>query len=73
MFLFICIIEHCQLTKVPNIFKVPKKIPEEKVPVPVKKKEAPPAKGTSSLLNTTFLFYLSSLRLLCFVSLCLIF
>lgn len=48
-----CVIKHSQLTKTPNIFKVPKKIPEEKVPVPVQKKEAPPAKGTSSLLNLT--------------------
>lgn len=46
-----CIIEHCRLTETPNVFKVPKKIPEEKVPVPVQKKEAPPARGTLSLLN----------------------
>lgn len=50
------IIEHCQLTETPNIFKVPKKVPEEKVPVPVQKKEAPPAKGTS-------LFHLNFLRI----------
>lgn len=50
------IIEYCQLTETPNIFKVPKKVPEEKVPVPVQKKEAPPAKGTSSLLNPNFLY-----------------
>ena len=39
----------------PNIFKVPKKAPEEKVPVPAQKKEAPPAKGTSFLFNLNFL------------------
>ena len=39
----------------PNIFKVPKKVPEEKPPVPVQKKEAPPAKGTSFLFNLNFL------------------
>lgn len=48
-----CIVERCCLTEAPNVFKVPKKIPEEKVPVPVQKKEAPPAKGTLSLLNPT--------------------
>lgn len=48
-------IAYCWLTEMPNIFKVPKKVPEEKVPVPVQKKEAPPAKGTFSLLNLTFL------------------
>lgn len=52
------IIEYCQLTETPNIFKVPKKVPEEKVPVPVQKKEAPPAKGISSLLNLNFSSFL---------------
>lgn len=48
-------IEYCQLTEMLNISKVPKKVPEEKVPVPVQKKEPPPAKGTYSLINLNFL------------------
>lgn len=53
------IIEYCQLTEMPNIFKVPKKVPEEKVPVPVQKKEPPPAKGTYSLISQNFLLIYS--------------
>lgn len=45
------IIEHLSLTKTSNIFKVPKKVPEEKVPAPIEKKEAPPAKGIFPHLN----------------------
>lgn len=67
-----CVIEHCHLTKAPNIFKVPKKIPEEKVPAPVQRKEAPPAKGTLSLSNPNF-FSHSSLSCLYFMLMCLIF
>lgn len=62
------IIEYCQLTETPNIFKVPKKVPEEKVPVPVQKKEAPPAKGTSSLLNLNFLLIFFYQGFMCDVS-----
>lgn len=67
------VIEYCQLTEMPDVFKVPKKVPEEKVPVPVQKKEAPLAKGTSSLKTWTsfssfsiknFMFYVSGSRLL---------
>lgn len=73
MSLLVFIIEYCHLTEMPNIFKVPKKVPEEKVPVPVQKKEAPPAKGTSSLLKPELPFNLSLLRLLRFMSLRLVF
>lgn len=68
-----CVTEHCHLTKASNIFKVPKKIPEEKVPAPVQRKEAPPAKGTCSPLNPNALRHRSSLSCQWFLSICLIF
>lgn len=44
----------CNISEILNIFKVPeipkKPVPEEKKPVPVpKKKEAPPAKGITTV------------------------
>lgn len=63
------IIEYCQLTEMPHIFKVPKKVPEEKVPVPVQKKEAPPTKGTS-LFNLNFLI-IFFIKMFMFMSTCL--
>lgn len=48
--LYVCVVLHSQNLTVNTVFKVPEipKKPEEKVPVPVPKKEkAPPAKGTA--------------------------
>lgn len=58
---------HFWLTKTSNIFKVPKKVPEEKVPVPVEKKEAPPAKGIFPHLSqaSSFIFSKSVRFCLC--------
>lgn len=62
MFMFLT--EYCQLIAMPNIFKAPKKIPEEKVPVPVQKKEAPLVKGTLSCLTLNF-FSMKTFMCLC--------
>lgn len=48
--LYVCAVFHSQNLTINTVFKVPEipKKPEEKVPVPVPKKEkAPPAKGTA--------------------------